>query len=540
MFRSKTWRTLGAFALFLATVAAVPATASAAPSNSGCVNRNLNRIDKLLECVDADDAFVHLEAFQSFADANGGNRASGTAGYDASADYVANLLEEAGLTVERQAFSFPFYEEISVSLSRDGEPIEVQTASFSAAGTVAGGAIIPVDLDLGLGNSSSSGCEPADFAGIDFSGDADVALIQRGACSFAQKAVNAEAAGAEAVILFNQGDTEDRRAIINSTLGGPVGTIPVLDIAYLDGEALAAAAGESTVDLSAETISEIRNTENIIADLPGRNADNVVMAGAHLDSVPEGPGVQDNGSGSAAILAIALELANNKKYEPENTLRFGWWGAEESGLIGSFEYFTNTEFGLLEVAPEEVDKIAAYINFDMIASPNYIYGVYDADESTFEAPVPVPAGSDALEDLFEAYYSIESIPYEDTEFSGRSDYQVFILLDIPSSGLFTGAEQIKTDEQVGIWGGTAGDQYDPCYHIACDTVDNVSVEAMDVNIDAVAYAVFNLAASTEAVNGVAGIDPGGVTPDEVDIDGPQGTFLNGGGGFSLDKLHDAE
>ena len=252
------------------------------------------------------------------------------------------------------------------------------------------------------------------------------------------------------------------------------------------------------------------------------------MFGAHLDSVQAGPGVQDNGTGSATILTVALQLANNKKYTPQNTLRFAWWGAEESGLIGSNEYVFNPDFGLTD---EEYNALALYLNFDMVGSPNFIYGVYDADESTFPAPVPIPAGSAALEDLFEAYYSIEGIPYEDTEFSGRSDYQAFISVGIPASGLFTGAEGIKTPEQEAIWGGTAGDQYDPCYHLACDTVDNVSEEAVDVNIDAIAYAIYNVAATTEAVNGVVGVEPKGITPDEVAFDGPQGTFL-GGGGFT--------
>ena len=125
---------------------------------------------------------------------------------------------------------------------------------------------------------------------------------------------------------------------------------------------------------------------------------------------------------------------------------------------------------------------------------------------------------------------MEGIPYEDSEFSGRSDYQAFIDVGIPASGLFTGAEGIKTDEQVAIWGGTAGDQYDPCYHLACDTADNPSIEALDVNVDAIAYAIFNLAATTEAVNGVKGVKVKGITPDEVVLDGPQGTFLKDGGG----------
>ena len=220
---------------------------------------------------------------------------------------------------------------------------------------------------------------------------------------------------------------------------------------------------------------------------------------------------------------------NNKKYTPQNTLRFAWWGAEESGLIGSENYVFNPDFGLTQ---EEYDALALYLNFDMVGSPNFIYGVYDADESTFPAPVSVPPGSEALEDLFEAFYTIEGIPYEDTEFSGRSDYQAFIDVGIPASGLFTGAEGIKTPEQEAIWGGTAGDQYDPCYHLACDTVDNVSEEAIEVNIDAIAYAIYNVASTTEAVNGVVGKTPKGITPDEVTFDGPQGTFLGSGGGFT--------
>ena len=508
--------------------AALPSAAAAAPSSTGCTNRNLNQIDKLLACVDADDVFDHLQALQDIADANGGTRASGTPGYDQSADYVAELLDDAGFIVERQEFSFSLYSENSSSLTVDSAAIATQTMQYSGSGSVTSGNVIPVDLDLGLGNASTSGCEAADFAGLDWSGSSDIALIQRGACAFGQKAVNAQAAGAEAVIIFNQGNTADpgRQGIIGGTLGeGVVGTltIPVLDTSYSDG--LVVLDG-TTVDLAADTEIVTNTTENVIGDLPGVNPDNVAMFGAHLDSVSEGPGIQDNGTGSATLLAIADVLGNNTKYVPQNTLRFAWWGAEESGLIGSNEYVFNPDFGLTQ---EEYEALALYLNFDMVGSPNFIYGVYDADQSTFEAPVVVPPGSEALEQLFEAYYSIEGIPYEDTEFSGRSDYQAFISVGIPASGLFTGAEGIKTPEQEAIWGGTAGDQYDECYHLACDTIDNVSEEAIEVNIDAIAYAIYNVASTTEAVNGVAGVEPKGTTPSEVTFDGPQGTFLAGGG-----------
>ena len=197
----------------------------------------------------------------------------------------------------------------------------------------------------------------------------------------------------------------------------------------------------------------------------------------------------------------------------------------------------------------------------MIGSPNFIYGVYDADESGFEAPVPVPAGSQALEDLFETFFTWQGIPYEDSEFSGRSDYQAFIENDIPASGLFTGAEVLKTEEQESIWGGVADESYDPCYHQACDSltdsegqdpavyaelaaendlVGNVSREALGVNSDAIAFVVLTLAYSTETVNGVQGRPVPGSKPLGLPTEpaGPQGTVPNGGGGLGHD--HEAE
>ncbi len=162
----------------------------------------------------------------------------------------------------------------------------------------------------------------------------------------------------------------------------------------------------------------------------------------------------------------------------------------------------------------------------MVGSPNYVFMTYDANESTFPAPVgvPIPEGSEAIENLFEGFYTSVDQPYDDAQFSGRSDYQAFIQAGIPAGGLFTGAEIVKTAEQVGIWGGTAGAQFDPCYHSACDTLGNVDLHALDVNSDAIAYAALTYAYSTESVNGVAGKP----VPESVPLPepaGPEGTFL---------------
>jgi Zn-dependent M28 family amino/carboxypeptidase len=270
--------------------------------------------------------------------------------------------------------------------------------------------------------------------------------------------------------------------------------------------------------------AETRTDYNVIAELPGKNEDNVVMAGAHLDSVIEGPGINDNGSGSAALLETALLMAN---LNPENTLRFAWWAAEEQGLVGSADYVAG-------LSQAERDRIALYMNYDMVGSPNYIFMVYDSDESTFPAPdgVTIPEGSIAIEDLYESYYTFVGEPYDDTEFSGRSDYEAFILAGIPSGGLFTGAEEIKTDEQEAIWGGTAGEAFDPCYHQACDTYENVDLHALEVNSDLIAYAMLTYAYSTESVNGVPGKKVPGQPVELPAPAGPEGTFAEEDGGAS--------
>ena len=342
--------------------------------------------------------------------------------------------------------------------------------------------------------------------------------------AFGLKVLNAEAAGAEGVIIFNQGNTPDREGVLTNVTLGAQYTAPTVAASFATGAELAGAATQALI--SVEDV--VRTSYNVIAELPGRTDGNVVMAGAHLDSVPAGPGIQDNGSGSAALLEVAEQMSKSRPY---NTVRFGWWGAEELGLIGSTQW-------VAQRTQDELDEIALYLNFDMIGSPNYVFQVYDANESSFVAPVPVPDGSEAIESLFESFYTLRGEPYDDSAFSGRSDYQAFINNGIPSSGLFTGAEVIKSPEQEAIWGGTAGDQFDPCYHLACDTFDNISLKALDVNSDAVAFAVFTYAASTESVNGVPGRNiPGNFTIPEPA--GPQHTFAGplGGGGVHDDD-HD--
>ena len=501
--------------LTLALAAVIPAGAAQAQSQRACDNRANNTYPKILECMRLGQVREHQAALQEIADENDGNRFSGFSGYNASVDYVVETLEAAGYDPEVQEFDYLAFEEVGPSVLQQTAPNTVTYVEGTDFGAIAQtdpgdvtANVTAVDLSLGLGNTSTSGCEAADFAGFPAG---NIALLQRGSCTFEIKAENAAAAGAVGIVIFNQGDTADegRNNIPAVTLtANNTSGIPVLGTTYALGVTLSQTQGLQ-MRVFANTLRQTLPTANVIAEKTGANDGNVVMAGAHLDSVLAGPGINDNGSGSAAILEAAEQLAN---VNTQNTLRFAWWGAEESGLVGSTNYVNG-------LSQAEKDRIALYLNFDMVGSPNYVFMTQDADQSTFVAPVPVPPGSVQIEDLFESFYTLRGEPYDDAAFDGRSDYQAFINNNIAAGGLFTGAEVRKTAEQQGIWGGTVGEQFDPCYHAACDTFANNNDHALDVNADSIGFAILTYAYSTESVNGV----PGQRVPGNFQIPAPAGS-----------------
>ena len=446
--------------------------------------------------------------------ANDDTRASGTPGYEESVDYVIEKMTAAGYNVTTVEFPFVFVPPPTL-IQLTPVQAEYLTGAFSgsASGDVTA-AVVPIDINLVPPRANTSGCDGAyteaavgapivaDPAGVDdFAGfpAGAIALIQRGGCSFALKAHNAQAAGAGAVIIFNQGDnaTPARNDSFvgnaNAPAGSTVGalTILVVGASFLDGTALAQPG--STAHVLAPP-AENHIIENVIAESQWGDPNNVVMAGAHLDSVTAGPGINDSGSGSATLLEVAEQMANVR---PRNMVRFAWWGAEEAGLVGSTAYVNG-------LSQAERDRIALYLNFDMVGSPNYVFFIYDGDNSDGVGSPAGPEGSAQIEETFERYYASIGEQFKGTDFTGRSDYGPFIAVGIPSGGLFTGAEGIKTADEVAIWGGTAGQQYDPCYHQACDTFANNNDHALDVNSDAVAYAVLQYAMNTSDVNGVRG------------------------------------
>jgi Zn-dependent M28 family amino/carboxypeptidase len=503
--------------------AAVTAPAQAAP--------NANNSQKLRDAVTLAEVKTHLANFQTIADTAGGNRFAGLEGHDMSAQYVFDRLLEAGYDPKFHEFEYDaFFERTPSTMQRVSPPAttfvngnDFRVLSYSGAGDVTAPLAVPT--------GDTRGCYASDYAAGSVAGK--IAVVQRGTpsgftglCTFRIKLDLAQAAGAVGVLVYNNVD-----GVVNGTLGATgLSTIPGLGLTKALGESLRAEILDGatiTFRMFTNTATETLTTRNVLAETRGGDASNVVMVGAHLDSVTAGPGINDNGSGSAAILETAIQMANAKT---RNKVRFAWWSAEESGLVGSTRYVAS-------LTQAQRDAIALYLNFDMIGSPNFARFVYDGDNSTKTAPsgTNIPPGSDVIERVFYGYFESQGLYADPTPFNGRSDYGPFIAagVGIPSGGLFTGAENPKTPEQVLRYGGTSALAYDPCYHAACDTFANLNDTALDTNSDAIAHATITFAQSTEVINGVRG--KGNFKRPQQGANDGNSTGPGGGGG-----LHDHE
>ena len=373
---------------------------------------------------------------------------------------------------------------------------DFMTMDYSDTGDVTGTLVPTNDIVIPPGakaSTSNSGCEASDFTPASAT-QPQVALIQRGTCDFHVKAENAQAAGYDAAIIFNEGQPGRDETLAGTLTEDDLSTIPVIGTSFAIGEELYNQVNAGAVTVHVATTTEIRRdvpTANLLATTKSGRVDRQVVIGAHLDSVREGPGINDNGSGSSTNLEVALQMAK-LNVKPVNQVRFAWWGAEESGLVGS-------QFYVDSLTKKQIQNTAVNLNFDMVGSPNFVRFVYDGDASDTDSLAST--GSGVVEDVFVDYFDPQNLESEPTAFDGRSDYDAFINVGIPAGGLFTVAEGIKTAEQAAIYGGTAGVAYDECYHQACDDIGNLSNTALDQMSDAVAHGTLTFAQTGSAVQG---------------------------------------
>jgi aminopeptidase Y len=308
---------------------------------------------------------------------------------------------------------------------------------------------------------ANDGCDASDYP-KNVTGA--IALIRRGVCPFGTKSSNAGKAGAVAAVVYNH-----EKGPVSGTLGEPdehhIATFGISDsdaAPYIEKlEAGKSIDGSAYIDAIVERVG----TTNVIAQTKGGDQENCVMLGGHSDSVTEGPGINDDGTGTLTLLEIAAKLT---KYSVNNCVRFAWWAGEEEGLLGS-DYYVS------QLSKEENLKIRMFMDYDMLASPNFAYQVYNATDAVN------PVGSEELRDLYTDYYKKHGQNYTYIAFDGRSDYDGFIRHGIPGGGIATGAEGVKTKKEVEMFGGVAGEWYDKCYHQLCDNLNNLNMEAWKMN-----------------------------------------------------------
>ena len=361
----------------------------------------------------------HLSALQRIADRSDGTRAAGTPGDRATVDYVAKRLREAGWRVRLQSVRFPYFELRHAAMSIDGRKLvearEFQVLSYSGAGRAQGRL-----------RRLATGCEAEEYSGL---GAGEVPLVMRGVCFFREKALLAQKAGASALVVID--DSPTRRGVPSGTLAVPGVRIPVVLVAE------ERARDGATVSLDVDASSGRRVTHNVIAETPGGDGERVVMAGGHLDSVRGGPGINDNGSGIAALIEAAEAIGPDP---PGARVRLGFWGAEELGLVGSRHYVNSLDRA-------EQRRISAYLNFDMVGSPNAVPELYaDGDDDLGRVLAPRPGRRSAA------------------EVGGASDHAPFEEAGVPVNGLYTGASER----------GPGGRPRDSCYHLSCDRAERVN------------------------------------------------------------------
>ncbi|MET1114569.1 MAG: M28 family peptidase [Comamonas sp.] len=448
-------------------VAPGPAPTRAAPHNA-CDTQPNDTAEQLLECVTLAGVRAHQAALADIAQANAGTRLAGTPGFDASLAYAKKVLTEAGYSVSVQPFEFPV-SRVETSILRAPGQLASQSLphrvpDYAGSAEVTAAANPP---------SGPEGCTAADYAGF---ARGDIALLRRGGCDLEDKVAAAEHAGAAGAVIYS---LDNLPPAGNLSADSPQHFPVVLVSQDVGRDLLKRPPGGRTLHLQTRTSRSMATTYNLLAESTSGDPAHVTMVGAHLDSVRAGGGSNDNGSGVAAVLETARQMARVK---PLNQLRFALWGAEEQGLLGSRHYVRNLD----EAARA---KLGLYLNFDMIGSPNPVYYVYGGDGSAGSQAISSPKASARIVNTFSDFYTARKLASKPMNSGGRSDHKPFADIGVPFGGIFTGAEGTKTQQEADTWGGTAGKPLDPCYHRACDNLENTNEPALDVNADAVAHTV---------------------------------------------------
>jgi Zn-dependent M28 family amino/carboxypeptidase len=413
---------------------------------------------------------AHMQQFEDIANKHGGTRQTGTPGYEASVGYVITTLRHSGFDVQLAEFELGIFRVLAESLTVNGTAVPAQAVEYSGSTGPVGiaGPLVAVPSD------DSPGCDSADYDGLPTVGA--VVLVDRGNCYLSDKVVAAASHGAVGMIIAND---VDEKAFSGAFVEADRVGMPVVYVSRSEGTRLRSQSGDVRVVVDSR-IEQVRS-QSVLAQTETGSTNDVVLAGAHLDSVRLGPGINDNGSGVAAVLETALQMGSLPPVQ--NAVRFAFWGGEEQWLVGSTSYAKSLDV-------ESLKDIALYLNFDTIASPNTGYLTLDGDVSSATAPaMQPPEGSVGIELALTDYLAEVGKTAQDLPFDGRGDYEALARAGIPVGALCTGTEQAMSAHEARLWGGRSGLAFDPNYHTANDTLANVSRSALEVTGPAVAYLV---------------------------------------------------
>jgi N-acetylated-alpha-linked acidic dipeptidase len=468
-----------ALAALAATALVTPLTAAGSPPDGPWLAR------RLAATTTGDNAFAHLRALQRVADRNGGRRVAGTPGDRASVRYVADQLTAAGYRVRSQTVPFQAFQ-VDAEHGRETSPRPRTIRTLTMEGspvTPAGGFTAPLVVAPAK-TDGTGGCAAADYAGLPVRGS--IVLVARGSCGHTAQQKVIAGLGGRAMLVYLV--TPSPENIWRLHVFTPADfTIPSASVSQRQAEQLTADAAKHPVRLQLELRGHevARTTVNLFAETRGGATDRVVMAGAHLDSVMDGPGINDNASSAAALLETAKRLAPYQD-RVRNKVRFAWWGAEELIDVGSTYYVTH-------LSATDRAGIALYVNFELIASPNFARFIFDAGP-------PAPAGSSAVTKVFEHYFTRAGIPFETEPVAGiGSDQEPFVAAGIPIGGMDLGTIGVKTPAEAAMFGGQAGQLYDHCYHQTCDTTANINRRAFGENVPAIAWTIGRFATDVSDV-----------------------------------------
>ncbi|CAF2563217.1 unnamed protein product [Rotaria sp. Silwood2] len=481
-------------------------------SNQSTSTPSLNSV--LADSIRIDDVMNHLKELQRIATANNENRAVSTIGFNQTLDYITNTLAiETNYKVSKQFFSIRQF-------ALDGIPILISsindvTKTYTYSTDLTAADFYHIKFSTGANFSDfmpltaipNVGCSDDDWQNANPPVAGRVVLVKRGICAFEDKGALAAKHDAAAILIYNDGATPDRVSPIAIGLGQQ-NNLSALFLSSSVGQELANAAQNPSNNASVQLIIQVKNFPlspigNICADTPTGDPTQTIVVGSHSDSVETGPGINDNGSGSAANLGLALALAGlfqtstHEKYKYR--VRFCWWGAEEIGLLGADYHVKQAKINT--AVGERLDDYLVNLNYDMLGSPNYIFGIYDGRTANNNTPVHALPGSNKVTAVYQDWFTKQKLPWTYTDFSGRSDYGPFLAEGIVAGGLFSGGDDVKSakernyyDEMLGQgMGGIAGAIHDPCYHQACDSIQNINVFAFEKMVQAAAYVLEYLA-----------------------------------------------